>query len=154
LILITEDDFDINKVVDPLRSKRVGAIVTFIGIVRDFTQIPQDDDLKKTIQVKELIYESYDDMALEKMTDIRDHAKGKFNVYDMNLVHRKGRLKPSDNIVIIACSAAHRKEAFSACEYAIEELKKIVPIWKKEVSVDGEYWVGKREKVRENDKNG
>jgi molybdopterin synthase catalytic subunit len=146
LIEITEDNFDINEVIESLKSEKVGAIVTFIGTVRDFTQIPRDDDLQKIIKVKELIYESYDDMALEKMTEIRECAKTKYNINDMSLVHRKGTLKPSDQIVIIACSSAHRKEAFSACEYAIEELKRIVPIWKKEVSVNGEYWVGEERK--------
>lgn len=142
MIVITEDDFDINEVVESLRSRKVGAIVTFIGTVRDFTKVPQEDGPEKTTQVKDLIYESYDGMALEKMAEIREYAKSKYKINDMNLIHRKGKLKPSENIVIIACSSGHRNEAFSACEYAIKELKKIVPIWKKEISVDGEYWVG------------
>jgi molybdopterin synthase catalytic subunit len=147
LIEITEKDFDVNEVVKPLKSQKVGAIVTFIGTVRDFTQIPENDDPDKTISVRELIYESYDVMALEKMAEIREFAKSNYNIFDMNLIHRKGTLKPSDQIVIIACSSAHRKDAFLACEYAIDKLKRIVPIWKKEVSVDGEYWVG--EEIRE-----
>ena len=151
MIRITEDDFDVNDVIEPLKSEKVGAIVTFIGTVRDFSQIPENDDSKKTIQVKELIYESYEDMALEKMTEIREYARTNYNINDMNLIHRKGTLKPSDQIVIIACSSAHRKEAFLACEYAIKELKRIVPIWKKEVSVDGEYWVGEKKGGRSYD---
>ena len=144
MIEITEEDFDVNDVIEPLISEKVGAIVTFIGTVRDFTQIPDREGKEKHISVKELFYESYDDMALEKMTEIREYARTNYNINDMNLIHRKGTLKPSDQIVIIACSAAHRKDAFLACEYAIEELKRIVPIWKKEVSVDGEYWVGEK----------
>jgi molybdopterin synthase catalytic subunit len=146
LIEITEDDFDVNDVVNPLKTEKVGAIVTFIGTVRDFTQIPKKDGSEGIVKVKELIYESYDDMALEKMIEIREYAKTNYKINDMNLIHRKGTLKPSDKIVIIACSAAHRKDAFIACEYAIDKLKQIVPIWKKEVGLDGEYWVGEGKK--------
>jgi molybdopterin synthase catalytic subunit len=146
MITITEDDFDVKDVIEPLRTKKVGAIVTFIGTVRDFSQVPDSEGKKKQISVEELTYESYDDMALEKMNEIQKFAISNYGINEMNMIHRKGTMRPSDKIVIIACSAAHRKDAFLACEYAIDELKKIVPIWKKEVSMDGEYWVGEESK--------
>ena len=151
MIEITTQDFDINHVVGKLSREGVGAIVTFIGTVRDFTDIPDKDGEKKKVNVRELVYESYDDMAVQKISEIRDYALENFGINDMAVIHRKGVLKPSENIAIIACSAAHRKDAFSACEYAISELKKIVPIWKKEVSAHGEYWVEEEKEVGQND---
>jgi molybdopterin synthase catalytic subunit len=142
LIEITTEDFNINDVVGRLNRKGIGAIVTFVGTVRDFTEISDAENGSKKIDVSELVYETYDDMAIQKMTEIRDFALENYGINDMFLIHRKGTLKPPENIVIIAVSSAHRKDAFSACQYAIEELKKIVPIWKKEVGTDGEYWVG------------
>jgi molybdopterin synthase catalytic subunit len=141
LIEITTSDFDASSIISRLRTEKIGAIVSFIGTVRDFTERPREGTTEK-VDVKELIFEIYDDMAIKKMTRIQNEAMEKFGIDDMSIVHRKGNLKPMDQIVIIACSAAHRKDAFLACEYAIEELKKIVPIWKKEVGPNGDYWVG------------
>lgn len=142
MIEITEHDFDINDVVGNLSREGVGAIVTFIGTVRDFTDISDKGGEVKRVDVRELVYESYNDMAIQKMSEIRDFAMENHGINDMFIIHRKGILKPTENIVIIAVSATHRKDAFLACEYAISELKKIVPIWKKEVSTHGEYWMG------------
>jgi molybdopterin synthase catalytic subunit len=144
LILITTEDFNVNSVVKGLQDKDVGAIVTFIGTVRDFTEHENHK-----VGVKELVYECYEDMAQKKFIEIRDYATAKYNIKDMSIVHRIGVLKPSERIVVIAVSAAHRKPAFTACEYTIEELKKIVPIWKKEITEDGEYWVGEEKKMEE-----
>ena len=149
MIEIITQDFNINDVVSQLNRKGTGAIVTFIGTVRDFNHVPDHNEGGKQIDVKELIYETYDDMALQKMTEIRDFVLENYGINDMSLLHRKGILKPTENIVIIAVSAAHRKDAFLACEYAIDELKKSVPIWKKEVSTDGEYWMGENKEEEE-----
>ncbi|UCE74894.1 MAG: molybdenum cofactor biosynthesis protein MoaE [Methanomassiliicoccales archaeon] len=142
MISITKKDFNINDVVGDLQKEGVGAIVTFIGTVRDFAEGSKKGNEVKKIDVKEMVYESYEDMALSKMSKIREDALSNYDIDDMSIIHRVGVLKPSEKIVIIAVSAAHRKAAFSACEYTIEELKKIVPIWKKEVTQDGGYWVG------------
>jgi molybdopterin synthase catalytic subunit len=151
LIEITTTDFDASQVIAGLRSETVGAIVSFIGTVRDFNEFPHENGVKK-VDVKELIYECYDDMAVEKMKQIKEEAQSRFKIDNMIMIHRKGSFKPSDQVVIVAVSAAHRKDAFLACEYAIEELKKEVPIWKKEVGINGEYWVGEKGKgVEEND---
>jgi molybdopterin synthase catalytic subunit len=120
----------------------VGGIVSFIGTVRDFSEVQNEVGQVVQVEVKQLKYECYRDMALKKMDEIREQALKYFEIEDMHIIHRTGELKPSDQIVLIAVSAAHRKEAFRACEYAIDELKKTVPIWKKEITYSGEYWVG------------
>jgi molybdopterin synthase catalytic subunit len=85
---------------------------------------------------------------MEKMAQIREQALASYNINDMHLIHRTGVLKPSEKIVMIAVSAVHRKDAFIACEFAIEELKKSVPIWKKELTSKGELWVGEEKGKR------
>jgi molybdopterin synthase catalytic subunit len=142
-IEITKQDFDTNSIMESLRGddKGVGALVTFIGTVRDFSEINTEEE-KVEKDVKELLYECYEDMALIKMREIRNRAMDKYDIYDMSILHRTGLLKPGELIVIIAVSAAHRKDAFRACEFAIEELKLNVPIWKKEKTTEGDYWVG------------
>lgn len=150
-IEIMEKDFDAKEVIQRLRKKGAGAIVTFIGTVRNFSEIGKEEQ-KERAEVKQLIYESYKDMALRKMAQIRDKALANYNITDMNMTHRTGELKPSEQIVMIAVSAAHRKDAFKACEYAIDELKKSVPIWKKEVTKEKDYWVDEdQQKGEEND---
>jgi len=98
-----------------------GAVVSFIGIVR------REHDLKA------IDYEAYDEMAGSKLEELRLQAIKRFKLTDAIMVHRKGRLKVGEKVVIVACSAPHRKEAFKACEWLISEVKKIVPIWKREV---------------------
>jgi len=142
LIEITEQDFDVKLIIQNLRTNDVGAIVSFIGTVRDFTEVVGERGQNERVEVEQLVYESYKDMALEKMAQIRDHALAKYDIRDMIMIHRIGSLKTSEQIVMIAVSAAHKKDAFKACEYAIDELKKSVPIWKKEVTLKNEYWVG------------
>ncbi|MEE9152031.1 MAG: molybdenum cofactor biosynthesis protein MoaE [Thermoplasmata archaeon] len=148
MIEITEEDFDADKIIQGLRKEGVGAIVTFIGTVRDFTEMG-GDERTEPVEVKQLIYECYKDMALEKMTLIRDHALVNYDIRDMTIIHRTGALKPHEQIVMIAVGAAHRKDAFKACEYAIEELKKSVPIWKKEVTSEKDYWIGEEGDIRD-----
>lgn len=142
MIEITEKDFNVKEIIQNLRKNDVGAIVSFIGTVRDFTEIVRKSGKNEMVKVEQLEYESYKDMALEKMGEIRDHVLANYDIKDIRMIHRMGILKPSDQIVMIVVSAAHRKDAFKACEYAIDELKKSVPIWKKEVTSKNEYWVG------------
>lgn len=80
-------------------------------------------------------------MALETFQELERTAKASFEIQDTLIIHRIGRLAVSENIVLIAVSAMHRKPAFEACEFIIDELKKIVPIWKKEITEENEYWV-------------
>jgi molybdopterin synthase catalytic subunit len=119
MIRIQTEDFDVQSALNDL-DKGVGAVVNFIGVVR------AEPDLKG------IDFEVYEDMAMEKLKGLDEEAKRKFGVKDVHIIHRIGMLKPGENIVHISVSSAHRKEAFQACEWLIDELKKIVPIWKKD----------------------
>jgi molybdopterin synthase catalytic subunit len=120
MITIQTEDFDVKSALDNL-GKGVGAVVNFIGVVRDEPNL------------KGINIEVYEEMAMEKLKGLDEKARQKFGVKDVHIIHRIGLLKPGENIVHIAVSSAHRKEAFQACEWLIDELKKIVPIWKKDV---------------------
>ncbi|UCF08428.1 MAG: molybdenum cofactor biosynthesis protein MoaE [Thermoplasmata archaeon] len=145
MIEISEKDFDVNDIIQNLTGSGTGAVVAFVGTVRDFNEIPAGEGKLRRVEVKRLQYECYEDMAREKMSEIAEYAKANFDIIDMHMVHRTGELKPSEKIVVIAASAAHRKDAFRACEYAIDELKKSVPVWKKEFTTEKEHWVGMEE---------
>lgn len=109
-----------------------GGISVFIGTVRNNTD-------GKT--VKKLVFEAYDDMALNEMHKIADTAVAQWNIHGILIHHRSGSVKVGETAVIIAVSAAHRDAAFKACRYAIDTLKETVPIWKKEFFTDGAQWV-------------
>lgn len=130
---IVESPIDINAVIQKVSTPKAGGISTFIGVTRDFTG-PYD--------VSYLFYEAYDSMAIKMMERIADDAMKKFDIEKMAITHRIGKVAVEEVSVVIAVSAAHRGDAFKACEYAIDTLKEIVPIWKKEHMVDGEEkWI-------------
>jgi molybdopterin synthase catalytic subunit len=131
MIEITEDDFSIDEVVKRAKRPDVGAIVTFLGTVRD------DGILRMEL-------EAYKEAALPELERIKDEASSRFNLKSVDIIHRIGSLDVGDNIALIVVSAGHRKEAFDGCAYILEELKKRALIWKKEVCKDGEgeRWVG------------
>ncbi len=110
-----------------------GAIVTFIGTVRDHTG---------DHRVERLEYEAYASMALKVMQQIVDEARARFADCRVALHHRLGVLAVGDAAVVVAVSAAHRTDTFAACSFVIERLKEDVPIFKKEVRGDGSVWVG------------
>lgn len=128
MIDITEADFSIDEVVKKARSGDVGAIVTFLGTVRN-------DDIKS------MELEAYKEVAISELERMRDEAVSRFHLRSVDIIHRIGSLSIGDNIVLIVCAAGHRKEAFDGCSYIIEELKVRVPIWKKEIKDDGHRWV-------------
>lgn len=128
MIRLQQDDFEVGKFIEDAKSRGTGAIVTFIGIVRD-----------DGIECMEL--EAYHDVAERELAIIRDEAMKEFPLHSIDIVHRTGPLRVGDNIVLIVVSAGHRKEAFLGCEYVINRLKQTVPIWKKEFLKDGERWV-------------
>ena|SRR5437867_3236306 len=109
-----------------------GAVVIFAGIVRNNSQG------RKTLYLE---YEGYEPMALRKMREIGETLKQKWAVNRVGIVHRLGRLEIGETSVGIVITSAHRRIAFEACHFAIDTLKKIVPIWKKEFFEDGEIWV-------------
>ena len=130
MIEITEQDFSLDEIIKKAKRTDAGAVVTFLGTVRD-----------DGIEMMEL--ESFRESALQELESIRGEAVGRFGLKSAEIIHRVGLLTVGDNIVAIVCSAAHRDEAFLGCRYIIEELKKRAPIWKKEIGENGERWVGR-----------
>jgi molybdopterin synthase catalytic subunit len=130
LIEIIEQDFSLDEMIKKAKRTDAGAVVTFLGTVRD-----------DGIEMMEL--ESFRESALQELESIRGEAVGRFGLKSAEIIHRVGLLTVGDNIVAIVCSAAHRDEAFLGCRYIIEELKKRAPIWKKEIGENGERWVGR-----------
>jgi len=118
---------------DKVVQREAGAITTFIGTVRELTHG------KKTLY---LIYESYESMAVKKLAQIGQEIEEKWTGSKVAITHRVGKLDITDVAVVIAVSTPHRADAYEANRYAIERIKEIVPIWKKEHYEDGQEWVG------------
>jgi molybdopterin synthase catalytic subunit len=120
-------DFSVNEELAALRasSQRMGGIATFIGCARDFSEGR----------------EAYDSMALAEMNALRSEAIAKFGLLDACIVHRIGVIGAGEQIVFIAAGAEHRAPALQACQWLIDELKQRVPIWKKEITPQGDSWV-------------
>ena len=124
---------DLQELVRAVTDPAAGAIVTFIGTTRN------NNDGRKVLA---LDYDAYPEMAEKELQRIGDDAKKKWRIERMAIVHRIGPVAITEASVIIAVSAAHRDDAFQACRFAIEEIKKTVPIWKKELFEGGELWIG------------
>ena len=118
--MLTEEDFSLDELVARMKKPEMGCIVAFLGIVR------RDDEIKG------LKVES-DEMALKELEALCEETKEKFGVLDIQILHRKGFLSVGENIVAILVGASHRKEAFKACEFLINELRKRIPIREIEV---------------------
>ena len=129
---LTSDTISIESVARRVIPPECGATVTLDGYVRQFT---------KGRESLYLVYEAYDQMALSEMERLGAEAHKQFEIAHLGIVHRTGRLEIGETSVVIAASAPHRRAAFEACEWAIKELKRTVPIWKKEVYENGEEWV-------------
>ncbi len=134
MVRIQKEDFSIDKEIDLVKksSKRIGGIAVFLGTARD---------LSKGKDISGLNFEHYPGMAEKKLNEIRERAIKEFGIIELSIVHRVGKIEIGDNIVLIVAASEHRKEAFQACEFAIDELKRITPIWKKETTTTGEEWV-------------
>jgi molybdopterin synthase catalytic subunit len=128
MIRVQAEDVDIGVMVAAAKVPGSGAVVLFDGIVRD-------DD------ITEMELEAYGDVAVAEMEKIAEEAKGQFRLLHVDIIHRIGRLAVGENILIIVVSAGHRPEAYAGSRYIIEEIKKSVPIWKKELTKDGGHWV-------------
>ena len=129
---ITEDPIKSDDLFAGVVRDENGAVATFAGVVRNHSGDKQTDYL---------VYEAYPVMAEKKMAEIGDELKAQWGVVDVAMVHRVGKLEIGEISVLIAVASPHRAEALAACQYAIDRLKQIVPIWKKEVGVGGESWV-------------
>jgi molybdopterin synthase catalytic subunit len=128
MIAIQHDDVDIGKLISEAKSPGTGAVVVFDGVVRD-------DD------IREMELEAYEEVALRELEKIADDAKRLHGLLHVDIIHRIGRLALGENILIIIVSAGHRPEAYAGSRYILEEIKKGVPIWKKELTRDGGRWV-------------
>src|SRR5215217_6962197 len=129
---LTTEAIDVGEVARRVVLPECGATVTLDGYAREWT------NGKRTLY---LIYEAYDTMALTEMQRLGAEAHKQFEIAHIGIVHRTGRIDIGETSVVIAASAPHRKAAFQACEWAIRELKRTVPIWKKEIFENGEEWV-------------
>lgn len=133
-VRIQKEDFSVEDEVARVRtsSTRIGGIVAFLGTARDFS---------RGHAVSELFYEHYPGMAEKKLSEIRERALNEFEIIEAAILHRTGRIPVGANIVLIVVGAAHRKEAFAAAAWMIDELKRITPIWKRETTPEGLVWV-------------
>lgn len=129
---LTTDPIDTGAVARRIVLPECGATVTLDGYAREWTKG------RRTLY---LVYEAYEPMALSEMKRLGAQAHEQFDIAHIGIVHRTGRLEIGETSVVISVSAPHRRAAFAACEWAIRELKRTVPIWKKEVFEDGEVWV-------------
>lgn len=136
-VKVQTEDFDFAAEIKELRSKsaKVGAVVNFLGTVRDLNE-------GETISSMEL--EHYPGMTENVLKQISQEAKQRWDIIDTLIIHRVGELQPMDQIVLVAVTSAHRGEAFKACEFIIDFLKTKAPFWKKEQTADGAHWVDAR----------
>lgn len=130
---VTDKPIDLDELVRYVTDPAAGAIVPFIGTTRD------NNEGRKVIA---LDYEAYPEMAEKELARIGADAAKRWPICKMAIVHRLGPVQIGEASVIIAVSSAHRDAAFAASRFAIEEIKKTVPIWKKEVFEGGEVWIG------------
>ncbi len=129
---LTTKQLDIGEIARRVIPPECGATVTLDGYVRQFT---------KGRETEYLVYEAYEPMALKEMEKLIALAHEQFEISNIGIVHRLGKLEIGETSIVISVAAPHRKAAFAACEWLIRELKRTVPIWKKEVYADGEEWV-------------
>ncbi len=133
-VRVQREDFSIDQELDRVRSrsKRIGGIATFLGIARDRSRGRDVDGIT---------FEHYEGMAQKTLHDIRERALKEFDILELLIIHRYGEIAIGENIVLIIAGAEHRADAFRACQWAIDELKQITPIWKLEHTPEGEVWV-------------
>jgi molybdopterin synthase catalytic subunit len=136
-IRVHEADFDVGREIAALRAGNagIGAVASFIGVCRDLN----DGD-----RVAELVLEHYPGMTEKALAKIADEARGRWDLIDILIVHRVGRMLPTDQIVLVVVTSAHRGEAFAACEFLMDYLKTQAPFWKKEQTPEGSRWVDAR----------
>lgn len=136
-VRVQSADFDLGAELAALRAQdaRIGAVVSFVGTVRD---------MNDGASVAAMELEHYPGMTEQALENIVAQASERWPLYGALVVHRVGPLLPLDQIVLVACTAAHRGEAFAACEFIIDYLKTDAPFWKKEQTPDGARWVDAR----------
>ncbi|APE32063.1 molybdenum cofactor biosynthesis protein MoaE [Halomonas aestuarii] len=138
MIRVQEDAFDVGDEQRALLAGRsdIGAVVSFTGLVRDFNERPE---------VEALTLEHYPGMTEAALEEILREAEGRWPLQGVTVIHRIGRLAPSDPIVLVVVASAHRRAAFEACDFIMDYLKTRAPFWKKEHTASGDYWVSERD---------
>lgn len=131
-VRITRKAFSVDEAIKLVETDEAGGYVVFLGKVRNEN---------RGRRVLKLIYEAYEEMALKEMEEIRKEALEKFPILDILIWHRVGELEVGEDTILIVASGKHRGEAFDACRWAIDEVKKRVPVWKKEVTEEGTFWI-------------
>ena len=132
LIRVTPDILDTDEAIAAVESPAAGAVNVFLGVVRN-------NNLGRSVQYLE--YDAYPAMAEKVMRELADAAKERFGLEDVAVLHRTGRLEIGEASLLIAVSCGHRAESFEAGHWLVNEIKKKVPVWKKEVWEDGEAWI-------------
>ena len=137
-VSVQREDFDPQTVVKALIKGRadIGAVVTFVGLVRDTVQ-------HEAISAMEL--EHYPGMTEKALQDIIQQANARWQLQGASIIHRIGKLAPAEQIVMVAVASPHRGEAFQACEFIMDYLKTRAPFWKKEFTANGAHWVDARD---------
>ena len=133
MIEIGYDELDPKSITDRVKRDAAGAVVTFLGTTRDHTG---------DRRVLFLEYEAYRPMADQELARVAEEMGERWDLAGVAIAHRLGRLEVGEASLVVAVSAAHRKDAFEACHYSVDRIKQIVPIWKKEFFEGGEVWVG------------
>jgi molybdopterin synthase catalytic subunit len=132
LILVTEDELRTDEAVAAVESPAAGAVNVFLGVVRDH-------NLGRAVD--HLVYDAYPSMAEKVMREIAEEAMERFDLIDCAVLHRTGRLEIGETSLLIAVSSGHRAASFDGGHWLVNEIKKRVPVWKKEVWEDGEAWI-------------
>ena len=138
MIEITREPLDPEAITARVKKDTNGAVVTFLGTTRSFTG---------DRRVLHLEYEAYRPMADRKLAEIVEEIRERWSVEDVALAHRLGRLEIGDISLVVAVASPHRSDAFAACQYSVDRIKQVVPIWKKEFFEGGEVWVGSPEEA-------
>ncbi len=131
--IVTSRPLNPLPLIKKVRRDEHGAVVVFLGVVRN------ESGGRGVVRLE---YEAYREMAEKKIEEIAREVEDKWGIKDTIIAHRLGSLEIGDVSLLVVAGSPHRAEAFAACEYVVKRLKEIVPIWKKEVFVDGEVWVG------------
>lgn len=135
---LTTEPLDITSIARRVVPPECGATVTLDGYARRYTKNKETGEIRDTDYLE---YEAYEPMALKEMEKLIKAVKEQFEISNVAIVHRLGKLEIGETSVVISVASPHRRAAFAACEWLIKELKRTVPIWKKEVYADGEEWV-------------
>jgi molybdopterin synthase catalytic subunit len=137
VVRVQREEFDVGAEIAQLRADlRVGAVASFIGVVRD---------VNENAAVASMTLEHYPGMTEKSLEAIAGQARSRWSVYDILIIHRIGELRPTDPIVLVIVTSAHRGDAFAACQFVMDYLKTDAPFWKKEATPEGARWVEARD---------